>query len=188
VNDLNARFLFLGNIQPELQLKVINDMHSYELIITDTMNLWIEIAKQKLKNVFTRTNVLLLNHEEAFQYTNEKKLELAAEKLHDSGPKIVIIKLGSDGAYLSEGTSSSVIPVFPINNVIDPTGAGDSFAGGLIGHLSNAKELNFMDAVITGCAMASFAVENFGVSGIFNAKKSTLNHRIRFIKKQIGLN
>ena len=187
-DDLNVRFLFLGNIQPDLQLQVINDMHSQELIFTDTMNLWIETAKQKVESVFSHTDVLLLNHEEAYQYTNEKKLELAAEKLHDSGPNVVIIKLGSEGAYLSEKTSTYFIPVFPINKVVDPTGAGDSFAGGLIGHLSNMKKLDFLEAVITASAMASFAVEGFGIFSIANATKSALDHRINVIKNKMNIN
>ena len=112
---------------------------------------------------------------------------LAAEKIHDEGPDIIIIKLGSDGAFLSNKISSYFIPVFPVERVIDPTGAGDSFAGGLIGCLAKSNNLDFINAVITGSALASFTVEGFGISKLLGVSIKTLNQRIDFIKNKMEI-
>ena len=185
--DLNSRFLFLGNILPDLQLNVISKIKSYELIITDTMNLWIDISKKQLSNVISKTDVLLLNDEEALQYTEKKELDAAASQLHREGPKTVIIKLGSRGAYLSMPDFYSFIPAFKINKVIDPTGAGDSFAGGFIGHLALSSKINFLEAVIVGSAIASFTVEGFGVEGLLKSSSSSLQKRIDYIKNEMDI-
>ena len=185
--DLSSRFLFLGNILPDLQLNVISKIKSHELIITDTMNLWIDISKKQLSNVISKTDVLLLNDEEALQYTGTQKLNAAAIRLHDEGPKTVIIKLGSKGSYLSSPDCSSFIPAFKIDKVIDPTGAGDSFAGGFIGHLALSSEINFLNAVIVGSAVASFTVEGFGVEGLLRALPSSLQTRINYIKNEMEM-
>ena len=183
--DLGTPLVFLGNIHPELQLSVAKQMQNTEYIVTDTMNLWIDIAKNKLKEVLGVTNILLINHEEAEQYTGEKNIETAAGLLHSAGPRIIVIKMGADGAYLSYSNKSYFIPAFYIKKVIDPTGAGDSFAGGFMGYLASVNKTNYVDAVIAGSAAASFSVEGFGGGGLLNCSKNMINDRISVIAKQL---
>tara|TARA_B100000686_G_C16783762_1_gene973771 strand:- start:1679 stop:2599 length:921 start_codon:yes stop_codon:yes gene_type:complete len=185
--DLNSRFLFLGNILPDLQLNVISKIQAHELVITDTMNLWIDISKKQLSNVISKTDVLLLNDEEALQYTGTQKLNAAAAQLREEGPGAVIIKLGSKGAYLSSADCSCFVPAFKVNKVIDPTGAGDSFAGGFIGCLAATNEIDFLNAVIVGSAVASFTVEGFGLEGLLEASTSCLQTRIDYIKNEMEM-
>ena len=185
--DLNSRFLFLGNILPDLQLNVISKIQAHELVITDTMNLWIDISKKQLSNVISKTDVLLLNDEEALQYTGTQKLNAAAAQLREEGPGAVIIKLGSKGAYLSSADCSCFVPAFKANKVIDPTGAGDSFAGGFIGCLAATNEIDFLNAVIVGSAVASFTVEGFGLEGLLEASTSCLQTRIDYIKNEMEM-
>ncbi len=185
--DLNSRFLFLGNILPDLQLNVISKIQAHELVITDTMNLWIDISKKQLSNVISKTDVLLLNDEEALQYTGTQKLNAAAAQLREEGPGAVIIKLGSKGAYLSSADCSCFVPAFKVDKVIDPTGAGDSFAGGFIGCLAATNEIDFLNAVIVGSAVASFTVEGFGLEGLLEASTSCLQTRIDYIKNEMEM-
>ena len=182
---LNTPLVFLGNIHPELQLNVAKQMINTELIVTDTMNLWIDIDKNKLQQVLDITDILLINHEEAEQYTGEPNIEKAANLLRASGPGVVVIKMGSDGAYLSYGAKSYYIPAFKINNVVDPTGAGDSFAGGFLGYLASNPSHDYLEAVIAGTATASFCVENFGANAMLGCSFDSLNSRIRSINKQL---
>ena len=186
INDsiLNSKFIFLGNIHPDMQMSVINKVNDNQIIILDTMNLWIDISIKSLKNVISHTNIFLLNDEEAFLITGENTVEKAAKTLIKMGPEIIIIKKGSLGSYILDKTNnlSKHIPAFTVNHVIDTTGAGDSFAGGFVGNL---EKNNIIDSVIAGSAIASFAVSAFGVDGLVNITKQEINNRIKHIKMKI---
>ena len=184
-NDQLTPLVFLGNIQPSLQLAVSKLMTSSEYIVTDTMNLWIDLFPDQLKQVLSISTILLINHEEAEQYTGQNKIEDAANILLSSGPQVVVIKQGSDGAYLAYDQHRISIPVFPINKLIDPTGAGDTFAGGFMGYLSEVKKPDFVEAVIRGSALASFCVEGFGIEALSKATQNDLKERVEFIKSSI---
>ena len=183
--DRLSPLVFLGNIHPSLQESVAKLTPSAEYIVTDTMNLWIDLFPEKLTEVLKLSTILLINHEEAEQFTGQSEIFKAASDLLSAGPEIVVIKKGADGAYLARGDSRYSIPVFPIKQVIDPTGAGDSFAGGFMGYLSQTSEPNFLEAVIVGSAMASFCVEGFGVESLLKATPKLLAHRVETIKNAL---
>ena len=184
-NYKKADFLFLGNIQPDLQLNVASQMESVKTIVCDTMNLWIDLCPDKLWDVLKKVDIFLLNDEEAIQLTGKKNLSEAANQLLQSGPRVVIIKQGANGALLTYDDVSVQIPVFPIKSLIDPTGAGDSFAGGFIGHLVNSGSNNLIEAVITGAAIASFTVSGFGVEGLLEANIDSLQNRKNIIRESM---
>ena len=139
----------------------------------------------KLNEVLKISNIFLINHEEALQLTGIKNVKDAACHLHSLGPNVVIIKMGEKGAYLSYNESSFYIPVFPVNKVIDPTGAGDSFAGGLMGFLAHTEEPDFLDAVLMGSAMASYCIEDFGPTSLLKVTMDGLNSRVESIKNSM---
>ena len=161
-----SEFLFLANIQPSLQLDVLDQMAKRpRLVGLDTMNLWIDIAHDKLLEVLARVDILAINQEEALQLTAETNLVRAARKIRELGPKTLVIKGGEYGA-LCFGPDGSLFaaPALPLESVVDPTGAGDSFAGGFMGYLAKTGDLgmdNVRKAVIWGSTMASFCVEGF---------------------------
>ena len=177
--------VYLGNIQPDLQLDVARLMTSAEYIVSDTMNLWIDMCPEKVKEVLAISNIFLLNHEEALQLTGIKDIPGAAAKLHAEGPGIVVIKMGEKGAYLSFKDKGIYIPVFPVNKVIDPTGAGDSFAGGFMGFLAQTDDPDFADAVLMGSAIASYGLEDFGPESLLNVTRESLDERIAVIKSRM---
>ena len=183
--DRLSPLVFLGNIHPSLQKFVAKLTPSAEYIVTDTMNLWIDLFPEKLTEVLKLSTILLINHEEAEQFTGQSEIFKAASDLLSAGPEIVVIKKGADGVYLARGDSRYSIPVFPIKQVIDPTGAGDSFAGGFMGYLSQTSEPDFLEAIIVGSAMASFCVEGFGVESLLKATPKLLGHRVETIKKSM---
>ena len=180
----NSKFIFLGNIHPDMQMSVIKKTTDRQIIILDTMNLWIDISLESLKQVISKVNMFLLNDEEAFLLTKKSKIEEAAEILMDMGPEVIIIKKGSFGSYLYDKKNNIKvhIPAFPISNVVDTTGAGDSFAGGFVG---NIEKKSIIDAVIAGSAIASFTVSKFGVNGLINITEEEINSRINHIKMLI---
>tara|TARA_Y100000814_G_scaffold273496_1_gene231592 strand:- start:966 stop:1865 length:900 start_codon:yes stop_codon:yes gene_type:complete len=183
INDTlhDSQFIFLGNIHPDMQMDVIKKSNDEQKIILDTMNLWIDISLDRLKQVIAKTNIFLLNDEEAFLLTKKNKIESAAIALSELGPETIIIKKGSLGSYIYSKTNNLEcnIPAFPIQKVIDTTGAGDSFAGGFVGSLNKN---NIVDSVVAGSAIASFTVSEFGVDGLVNIKKEQINERIEHIK------
>jgi sugar/nucleoside kinase (ribokinase family) len=159
-------YLMLGNVVPALQKQVIEQLHRKpKLIVMDTMNFWMEVAMDDLKEVLKLVDVLLVNDSEARQLSGEYSLVKAAQKIQAMGPKTLIIKKGEHGALLfGEGKIFSA-PALPLEDVFDPTGAGDTFAGGFIGHLARTGDVSFENmktAIIVGSAMASFCVEKFG--------------------------
>ena len=180
--DYNSPLVFLGNIQPDLQLAVAKLTSKADYIVSDTMNLWIDLFPDRLDEVLSRTTIFFINHEEAQQYTGESDISNAAKKLLTAGPEIVVIKLGAEGAFLATENNEVFIPVYPVEQVLDPTGAGDSFAGGFMGYLAQTNAPDFIDAVVMGSAMASFCVEGFGLESLLLATPMLLNDRVEKIK------
>ncbi|UCD37918.1 MAG: sugar kinase [Fidelibacterota bacterium] len=164
-----AEIIYLGNIQPSLQLTICANFSGAHHIISDTMNLWIEHNREELQVVLQKTHTFLINDEEAAQLTGLHDLEAAARWLLEAGPSAVVIKKGSAGALLVTADTQRHIPIYPHAQQVDPTGAGDSFAGGLIGHIANRGGTDLEAAVINGAATASYAVEGFGLEGLLKA-------------------
>jgi len=165
-----ADFLMLGNLMPSLQISVINQLHIRpKLIVLDTMNFWIESAIVDLKKVLKMIDVLMINDSEARELSGEFSLVKAARKVMEMGPKFLIIKKGEHGALLFHDDHVFFAPALPLEDVFDPTGAGDTFAGGFIGHLARTKDISFENmktAIIVGSAMASFCVEKIWATTI----------------------
>lgn len=178
----DCEYLMLGNLTPALQLKVIQRLTVRpKLIVLDTMNFWMEIAMPDLKKVIKEIDVLTINDEEARLLSGEYSLRKAARKILGMGPKTLIIKKGEHGALLFEGDKVFYAPALPLEEVFDPTGAGDTFAGGFIGHLAATGDLsweNMKNAIIMGCAMASFTVEKFGIERLRDLTMDEIGDRI----------
>ena len=177
-----AEFLMLGNLMPKLQLSVINQMKVRpKLIVMDTMNFWMDIALDDLKEVIKKVDVLLVNDGEARQLSGEVSLVKAARKILEMGPKFLIIKKGEHGALLFHENHVFFAPALPLEEVFDPTGAGDTFAGGFIGYLAKTKDISFENmktAIIVGSAMASFCVEKFGSERLKEITKADIDERL----------
>lgn len=165
----SGRFLILGNIMPSLQLKVLDQMNNLKFVVCDTMNLWIDIAKDDLLKVLKRIDLLVINDSEARLLTDEPNLIKSARMIQEIGPNYLIIKKGEHGALLFGEDKIFSAPAYPLEDIFDPTGAGDTFAGGLIGYLHRTSDVTFENlkrAVIYGSTMASFCVEKFSTRGI----------------------
>ncbi|MCZ6538583.1 MAG: PfkB family carbohydrate kinase [Chloroflexi bacterium] len=177
----NAPYLFLANIDPTLQLKVLDSMATRpKMIANDTMNLWIDTAKPALVDLISRVDTLLINEDEAKQLTGEDHLPDAARAILDLGPNSTVIKRGEYGATLFGEDFTFAAPAYPLERVIDPTGAGDSFAGGFMGHIASVDrvdEESLRTAAIAGSTMASFAVEDFGLDRITILTKADIQNR-----------
>ena len=178
-----TEFLMLGNLDPQVQLDVINQLRERpKMIVMDTMNFWMEIAMPKLQEVLKKVDALLVNDSEARQLSGEFSLVKAARKIMSMGPRYLIIKKGEHGALLFHGNEVFFAPALPLEDVFDPTGAGDTFAGGFIGHLARTKDVSFENmktAIIVGSAMASFCVEKFGPERLKTLNKAEIDTRIR---------
>lgn len=174
--------LILGNIDPNLQIKVIEQLEERpKLIAMDTMNFWMDITPDALDKVLTMVDLLIVNDEEARQLSGVSSLVKAAQIIRAKGPKYLIIKKGEHGALLFHEEKVFFAPALPLEEVFDPTGAGDTFAGGFIGHLARTKDLSFENmkrAVIYGSAMASFCVEEFGPRRMKSLTKEELAERV----------
>ncbi|MBI45579.1 MAG: sugar kinase [Candidatus Marinimicrobia bacterium] len=177
----NQPILYLGNIQPELQLDVINKVKAPHLIAADSMNLWIDLFPQKVWELISKVDIFMLNDEEAIQLTRKNNLEDIAREFLDQGPQIVIIKKGSHGSLIAYNNHISYVSVVPNTTVYDPTGAGDSFAGGVLGYISNHGLNNPIEAVIHGTAIASYTVSGFGLEELCKINKVDLDKRINQI-------
>ncbi len=183
----NSEFLLLGNIDPNLQLNVINQMSTRpKLIVLDTMNFWMDIMMDTFLEVIAKVDVLTINDSEARQLSGEYSLVKAANKILAMGPKYLIIKKGENGALLFHGNQVFSAPALPLEDVFDPTGAGDTFAGGFIGHLAKTGDISFDNmkrAIIYGSAMASFCVEKFGTERLKNLSEQEIANRVQeFVK------
>jgi sugar/nucleoside kinase (ribokinase family) len=178
-----TEFLVLGNVDPAIQLSVIEQLKERpKLIVMDTMNFWMEIAMPKLQEVLKKVDALLVNDSEARQLSGEFSLVKAARKILKMGPKYLIIKKGEHGALLFHENQVFFAPALPLEDVFDPTGAGDTFAGGFIAHLARTKDLSFNNmktAIIVGSAMASFCVEKFGPDRLRTLDRDQIDERIR---------
>ena len=178
-------FLFLGGIHPALQLKVLNQMKEPKLIAMDTWLLWIETTRNELQQVIERSDMIFLNDEEAQKLTGEMNVTKAAKKIMTWGPEIVIIKRGEYGALLYTGDTVFVTPGFPLAKVIDPTGAGDTFAGGFLGYLAKKDSLDITTlklAMVYGSTMASFNVEDFSFDRLRTLTWPDIDSRMRDFK------
>ncbi|MBU0561181.1 MAG: sugar kinase [Bacteroidetes bacterium] len=166
-----SKYLLLGNIMPALQLKVLDQCTDLHFTVCDTMNLWIENTREDLLKVLKRVNILIINDSEARLLTNEPNLIKAAKLIRELGPKYLIIKKGEHGALLFGEDTMFSAPAYPLENIYDPTGAGDVFAGGFMGYLHKTADLSFDNlkrAVVYGSTMASFCVEKFSTKGLEN--------------------
>ena len=177
-----ADFLMLGNLMPKLQLSVIEQLKERpKLIVMDTMNFWMDTAMDDLKEVLKKVDVLLVNDGEARQLSGELSLVKAAREIMRMGPQFLIIKKGEHGALLFHGDHVFFAPALPLEEVFDPTGAGDTFAGGFIGHLAKTRDISFENmktAIIIGSAMASFCVEKFGPERLKEISKEDIDERL----------
>lgn len=179
----DCEFLMLGNLVPAVQRKVIMSMKNRpKLIVMDTMNFWMDIAMDELVKTIAMVDVLTINDGEARQLSGEYSLVKAAQKILKMGPKYLIIKKGEHGALLFNDKQVFFAPALPLEDVFDPTGAGDTFAGGFIGYLADSKDISFDNmkrAIIFASAMASFCVEKFGTERIVDLSREELDNRVQ---------
>ncbi len=185
-NYKDAEYLMLGNLTPSVQSEVIDQLNNRpKFIALDTMNFWMDTAMESLLQVLRKIDGLIINDEEARQLSGEHSLVKAAEVIHGMGPKHLVIKKGEHGALLFEGGKVFFAPALPLAEVFDPTGAGDTFAGGFMGYIARTGDLSFENmkrAVIYGSAMASFCVEKFGIERMKELNNKAINKRIaRFV-------
>ena len=181
----SARLVFLGNIQPDLQRGVREQVPNAELVALDTMNLWIETARESLMRTIKGVDVVIINDAEARQMTEIPNLIKAARAILSWGPKALIVKRGEYGAALFTSESYFAIPAYPLESVFDPTGAGDTFAGGFMGYLASQEKLDeaaMRRAMIFGSVMASFNVEEFGTARVQKLTHGEINKRFRAFK------
>lgn len=185
-NYRDAEIVMLGNLHPLVQLGVLDQMTKKpKLAILDTMNFWMDIALSDLHKVIKRVDVITINDEEARQLTGEYSLVVAARKIHEMGPKYVVIKKGEHGALLFHNNHMFYAPALPLEEVFDPTGAGDTFAGGFAGYLASTGDISFenmKNAVIYGSTLASFCVEKFGTERMVKLKEDEVNIRLQAFK------
>ncbi len=184
-DSISTEYLYLGNIQPSLQLEVIKQIRSKKRIVSDTMNLWINLDIDGLWKVIKKSNIFLLNDEEAMELTNKTNLKEIASDLLKLGPDIVIIKKGAKGCLLMSNKQTLEIPVFDQIDLFDPTGAGDSFAGGLVGYFSKYGEDNLEEALIHASVTASYTVSAFGVDGLVSSSQDSFKSRCQYIKSKL---
>ena len=183
---LDASIVLLGNLDPNLQLDVLNQMKNPKFVIMDTMNFWIEGYRIKLDEIISKVDLISVNEEEARQLTDSLSIIDSAKKLQAMGPKNVIIKKGEHGSMLFGEERFFLTPAYPLETVIDPTGAGDSFAGGLVGYLSSCEKINFQSirsAILYATAAASFCVQKFGTEGTEKVTISEIEKRVKYLKE-----
>ncbi len=183
----SAKYVMLGNLTPAIQKSVLDQLDgSQKLIALDTMNFWMDIAMDELKEVIARVDLLTINDEEARQLSGEHSLVNAAKAIHEMGPKYLVIKKGEHGALLFSEDDIFFAPALPLAQVFDPTGAGDTFAGGLMGYLAKTDDIsmeNMKRAIIAGSAMASFCVEDFSLNKLQILSMPEINERLGRFKK-----
>ncbi len=179
----DCEFLMLGNLAPQVQLSVISQLKNRpKMVALDTMNFWMDSAMEDLKKVISKVDILTINDEETRQLSGEYNLVKGARKIMEMGPKYVVVKKGENGALLMDKNNMFYAPALPLEEVMDPTGAGDTFAGGFMGYLAHTKDLSFENmkrAVIIGSAMASFTVEKFGTENLLKIQEADIDQRIQ---------
>ncbi|HEX7239525.1 MAG TPA: PfkB family carbohydrate kinase [Longimicrobiaceae bacterium] len=182
----DAEWVFLGNIDPELQLGVLDQVRTPKFVACDTMNLWIDIKRDRLLDLLARVDLLLVNDAEARQLSGDHNLARAARWIQSRGPRYLIIKKGEHGAMLFTPNSVFFAPGYPLEEVFDPTGAGDCFAGGFMGHLAQCGRMEDADlrrAVIYGSVMGSFACERFSVERLKDLTSEEVEERVRHFRE-----
>ena len=182
----DSEYVFLANIDPELQLEVLKQVKNPKLVACDTMNFWIEKKPSELKKTIENVDILIINEAEAREFACEPNLVKAAKALLSAGPDTLIIKRGEYGALLFTDSSIFSAPAYPLEDIFDPTGAGDTFAGGFVGYLANINNLEeryFPQAVVFGSVMASFNVEDFSLNRMKNLTYTDIENRYRKFKK-----
>ncbi|AVR44706.1 sugar kinase [Christiangramia fulva] len=182
----NAEYVMLGNLHPLVQLSVLDQIEDPKLVVLDTMNFWMDNTLEDLKKVIERVDVITINDEEARQLSGEHSLVKAARKIEEMGPKYVVIKKGEHGALLFRGDQIFFAPALPLEEVFDPTGAGDTFAGGFIGYLAYTNDVTFENmksAIIYGSNLASFCVEKFGTERMQKLDRKQVNERLAEFRK-----
>lgn len=183
----DCQFLMLGNLTPQVQIDAINGLKNRpKLIVMDTMNFWMNVAMDDLKRVLKMVDVLCINDEEARQLSEQYSLKTAAKMIMAMGPKTLIIKKGEHGALLFQGEQMFYCPALPLEEVFDPTGAGDTFVGGFIGYLAKTGDISFENmrkAIVYGSAMASFCVEKFGTERLVELKEADIESRVQEFKE-----
>jgi sugar/nucleoside kinase (ribokinase family) len=185
-----AEFLMLGNLAPSTQISVIEQLKPRpKLIAMDTMNFWMDIAMPDLQRLLKMVDLLMINDAEARQLTGQFSLVKAAKSIMEMGPKYLVIKKGEHGALLFHGDNVFFAPALPLEEVFDPTGAGDTFAGGFMGHLAKTKDISFENmktAIIVGSALASFCVEKFGPTRLKELSKKDIDNRIQQFRELVS--
>src|SRR5438045_2497985 len=181
-----SAFVLLANIAPSLQIHVLNQMQQPKFVVADTMDLWLNIALPDLLQLIKRLDAFVLNDSEAHQLTKEDNVFAALKKIHELGPKYVIIKKGSHGSILSGPKGFFICPAYPLHKVCDPTGAGDSFVGGMIGYLAaagGAIDKHIRRAMVYGSVVASFCCEGFGLTCTTRCTRKAIEARVRELEK-----
>jgi len=185
----SSEIILLGNLHPNVQNTVIDQStNPNRFIIMDTMNFWMDNNLNELLMVIKKVDLIIINDEEAQQLTSEKNIFNAGEKILKMGPQKVIIKKGENGSVYLDSQNKHILPAFPVLNLVDPTGAGDSYAGGIAGFLATKNELTFKEikeAMIYGTIIASFCVEDFGIKGLRKLDTLTLNKRLKIFKSYL---
>jgi sugar/nucleoside kinase (ribokinase family) len=182
----DARLVLLGNIAPALQHSVLDQLRKPKFVVADSMDLWINIALPELLRLLRRVDGFVLNDSEAQLLTKEDNVFVALKRIHKLGPKYVIIKQGSHGSILSGPKGLFICPAYPLSKVQDPTGAGDSFVGGLMGYLAGAKgsiDANLRRAMVHGSVIASFCCEGFGLNATTRTKRAEIQKRVKELEK-----
>jgi len=177
-----APYVLLGNLDPKVQAKVLDQVTDPALVVMDTMNFWMDSALEDLKKVIARVDILCVNDAEARQLSGEHSLVKAANKILAMGPKYLVVKKGEHGALLFSEDRVFFAPALPLEDIIDPTGAGDTFAGGFIGYLARTQDHSFDNlkrAIIVGSALASFCCEKFGVERLLQITREDIDHRVQ---------
>jgi sugar/nucleoside kinase (ribokinase family) len=177
-----APYVMLGNLDPKVQAKVLDQVTDPALVVMDTMNFWMDSALEDLKKVIARVDILCVNDAEARQLSGEHSLVKAANKILAMGPKYLVVKKGEHGALLFSEDRVFFAPALPLEDIIDPTGAGDTFAGGFIGYLARTQDHSFDNlkrAIIVGSALASFCCEKFGVERLLQITREDIDHRVQ---------
>ncbi len=181
----NNEFIFLANIQPDLQEDVLEQVHQPKLTVLDTMNLWIDIKPEELKRVVSKVNVVIMNDDEIKQYSGLENIFDGARQIMAEGPDVMVVKKGEHGAVLITEDDLFLAPAYPIAKVVDPTGAGDSFAGGFVGYLASQPEINtsaLRESVIYGSTVASFTVEDFSFNRLKEISREDVEARVNHMR------
>jgi len=187
---LNSEFVLLGNIHPSLQMHVLDQLSSERFVLADTIDLWIETEREALLALIQKVSLFVINDSEAEELTGESNIILAGDKLRQMGPQSVIIKKGEHGAVLFHQDGNFALPAYPVTQLHDPTGAGDSFAGALIGRLASRKQTGFAaikEAMLYATCTASLTVEAFGCDRLESAGASEIQQRVDSLKQLISV-